>query len=514
MKIFTGAQIYEADKFTIEKQQITSDELMERVATQIFNWLHLRLQGAQPKIHLFCGIGNNGGDGLAVARHLQEHGYNIEVYIVNYNEKRTDEFLTNLKRLKDRNIWPNFLTEDNELPQIAKEDIVLDAIFGIGLNRAPVSWVAKLMNHINNSQAFILAVDVPSGLFLDKVVTDPNAIIHANHILTFQSPKLAFFLPETGIYFNQWEILDIGIDAEYIAKTETEFDLVSKNEVLQLYLPREKFAHKGTYGHSLIIGGGYGKVGATILASKGALNSGSGLVSAYLPRCGYIPMQTAMPEVMVQTSKSDEHITDFNFDIKATVIGIGPGLGQHKETVEAFSKFLETNTTPLVVDADALNILSNNKKLLELLPEDSVLTPHPKELERLIGEWSNDFDKLEKAKAFSGQYKCVLVIKGAHTITLYKGKGFINTSGNPGMATAGSGDVLTGVITGFIAQGYSPVIAAVFGVYLHGSAGDLAVESLGYQSLTASNIANTIGGAFIELFRRPEAPQAQEQQQA
>ncbi|WKB80584.1 NAD(P)H-hydrate dehydratase [Cellulophaga lytica] len=514
MKIFTGEQIYQADKFTIEKQQITSDELMERVAVQIFNWLHLRLQGAQPKIHLFCGIGNNGGDGLAVARHLKEHGYNIEVYIVNYNEKRTEEFLINLKRLKDRNVWPNFLSTETELPAIGREDIVVDAIFGIGLNRTPDNWVASLMMHINNSEAFILAVDVPSGLFLDKIVENPKAIIHANHILTFQSPKLAFFLPQTGIYCNQWEIIDIGIDPEYLTVTETIYTLISKNEVLQSYIPREKFAHKGTYGHSLIIGGSYGKVGAAILAAKGALNSGSGLVSALLPKCGYVPMQSSMPEIMVQTGANDDLLANFDFDLEPTVIGVGPGLGKAPQTVEAFGKFLRQNKIPLVIDADALNIISENRDLLKLIPEDSVLTPHPKELERLIGKWENDFDKLEKAKLFSIELKCILVIKGAHTIVLYQGKGFINTSGNPGMATAGSGDVLTGVITGLIAQGYPKVVAAIFGVYLHGSAGDLAVEGLGYQSLTASSIVNTIGGAFIELFKRPEAPQQQEQQKA
>lgn len=510
MKIFTGAQIYEADKFTIEKQQITSDELMERVAIQIFNWLNVRLKGAQPKIHLFCGIGNNGGDGLAVARHLQEHGYNIVVYIVDYNEKRTADFLTNLKRLKDRKIWPNFLAKESEIPKISNEDIVVDAIFGIGLNRAPVAWVAQLMGHINKSGAFILSVDVPSGLFLDKGVEDPNALIHANHILTFQTPKLAFFLPETGVYCNQWEIIDIGIDAEYLTVTETDFDLISKNEVLQWYIPREKFAHKGDYGHSLIIGGSYGKIGAVQLAAKGALLSGSGLVSAYVPASGYIPFQTAIPEVMVQTDVSELNISNFNFTVEATVIGVGPGLGTSEETQKAFAAFLNTNKKNLVLDADALNILSDNKALLKQLPNDTVLTPHPKELERLLGTWKNDFDKLERAKKFSKQYNCVLVIKGAHTITLHKGKGYVNTSGNPGMATAGSGDVLTGVITGLIAQGYSPVVASVFGVYLHGSAGDLAVEKLGYQSLSATSIVETIGGAFLELFRRPQLTQEQQ----
>jgi len=510
MKIFSAAQIYEADKFTIQKQQITFDDLMERVSIQIFNWLHSRLQGAQPKIHLFCGIGNNGGDGLAVARHLQEHGYNIEVHIVNYNEKRTEEFRTNLQRLKDRKIWPNFIGEDTELPKITRDDIVVDAIFGIGLNRPPVQWVANLFQYISEFGAFVLSVDVPSGMFMDKVA-DPKAVVRANHTLCFQSPKLPFFLPQTGTYTSQWEVLDIGIDREYLMTAETEFELIGKNEVLHWYIPREKFAHKGNYGHSLIIGGSYGKIGAAILASKGALYAGSGLVSAYIPSCGYVPFQTAIPEAMVETDMSEKQISDIKFNVDATVIGIGTGLGTEEATVKAFSAFLKKNKLPLVVDADALNILSKNKTLLKYLPEDSVLTPHPKELERLVGKWKDDFDKLDKAKKFVKKYQCILVLKGAHTIVLYKDKGFVNSTGNPGMATGGSGDVLTGMIAGLIAQGYAPIIAAIFGVYLHGSAGDLAVEILGYQSLTATSIADAIGSAYLELFRMPEQPQAQQE---
>jgi len=509
MKLFSGEQIYAADKFTIEKQQISTDVLMERSAVEIFNWIHTRMQGAPVKIHLFCGIGNNGGDGIALARHLQEHGYNIGVYVVNYSKKRSKDFLINLERLKDRKIWPEFLDSDCELPTIGRDDIIVDAIFGIGLNRAPDPWVVNLMGHLQKTEAFILSVDIPSGLFTDRVPEDKNAVIKANFVLSFQTPKLVFFLPETGSYIDQWEVLDIGLDPEYLMTTETEYDLIGKHDVLPFYIPRQKFSHKGTYGHALIIGGSKGKIGAVTLASKACLHSGAGLVTAYVPECGYIPLQTSLPEAMVLTEGKDS-ISKIEFDMAPTVIGIGVGLGTHEDTVKAFSDFLEKNKFPLVIDADGLNILSKNKDLLKKLPSQTILTPHPKELERLIGKWKNDFDKLKKIKAFSKKHNCIVVIKGAHSITVYGDSGYINTTGNSGMATAGSGDTLTGIITGLIAQGYEPLKAAIFGVYLHGKAGDIAVENTGYQALTASKIIESLGNAFIDLFKIPESAQQQE----
>ena len=255
MKIFTAKQIYAADQFTIEDQDITSDALMERASVQLFNWFHHRLQGAQVKIKLFCGVGNNGGDGLALARHLLEHGYNFEVFVVNYSEKRSQDFLANLERLKDRKIWPNFVNEDTELPPLDSEDIIIDAIFGIGLNRSPDQWVERLIQHLNDSSAFVVSVDVPSGLFLDQAVKNSKAVVKANYVLSLQFPKLIFFLHETGIFSNHWEILNIGLSQKYMEQTEANFELISKNEVLKYYIPREKFSHKGTYGHALILGG-------------------------------------------------------------------------------------------------------------------------------------------------------------------------------------------------------------------------------------------------------------------
>ncbi len=503
MKLFTAKQIYSADKFTTEKQQIASEELMERAAIQIFNWMHLRMQGAPVKIHLFCGIGNNGGDGIALARHLQEHGYNIAVNVVNYSEKRSKDFLINLDRLKDRKIWPNFMDSDCEFPDIGKDDIIVDAIFGIGLNRSPADWVIKLIGHLHASTAFILSVDLPSGLYADRIPDNMDAVVKANYVLSFQTPKLVFFLPETGGFVEQWEVLDIGLDAEFLMNEETEYELIGKNEVLPLYIPREKYSHKGTYGHSLIVGGSYGKIGAVQLASRATLTIGSGLVTAYIPKCGFHSLQTALPEAMVITD-DEKVLSKISFDISPTVIGIGVGMGGAKKTTDAFAEFLKLNQLPLVIDADGLNILAAEKSLLKLLPPKTILTPHPKELARLIGAWNNDFEKLEKAKLFSETYDCILVIKGAHTITVYNKKGYVNTTGNPGMATAGSGDVLTGIITGLVAQGYDPLHAAIFGVYLHGKSGDIAIESKAYQALIASDIIESLGLAYIDLFKVPE----------
>jgi hydroxyethylthiazole kinase-like uncharacterized protein yjeF len=508
MKIFSKEQIYEGDKLTALKQKITSTELMERAGIQIFNWLHIRMQGAQVPIHVFCGIGNNGGDGLVVARHLITHGYNVNTYVVNCSDKRTKDFLANYDLVKQTTKkWPGMLACESDFPEMHKDDIIVDAVFGIGLNRPVNDWVKSLFGHFKKSEAFTLAIDMPSGVYTDRAVEDENGVVWANYTLSFQSPKLIFFLPDTAKFSIQWEVIDIGIDREFLFTTETESELIGKNEVLPIYKSRDKFAHKGDYGHSLIIGGSYGKMGSVLLASRAALSIGAGLVTSYVPKTGYQILQTAFPEGMVITDDNDAIISDIKFDIEPTVIGLGIGMGTTNQTALALEKFLKTNKVPLVIDADGLNILSNKRALLKLLPELSVLTPHPKELERLIGAWKDDFDKLEKAKKFSKKYNVILVIKGANTITVFNEKLHVNTTGNPGMATAGTGDVLTGVITGLISQRYDPLNATIFGVYLHGKAADIAIEDLGYQSLIASHVIEALGEAYIDLFKQPEQPQ-------
>ncbi|REG88106.1 NAD(P)H-hydrate dehydratase [Winogradskyella sediminis] len=515
MKLFSKEQIYEGDKLTTERQNISSTDLMERAGTQIFNWMHARMQGAQVPIHVFCGIGNNGGDGLVLARHLVTHGYNVVCYIVNCSDKRSKDFLINYDRIKSvSKTWPNMLSCKEDLSEITigGDDIIVDAVFGIGLNRPPNDWVKHLFQKFKVSKAFTLSIDIPSGLFTDRAVDDEDAVVYAGYTLSFQSPKLAFFLPGTQKFTVQWEVLDIGIDRDYLRETETEVELIAKHEVLPLYKPRQKFAHKGDFGHVMILGGSYGKIGAVNLASRSALNSGAGLVTVYIPTCGYHSMQTAVPEVMVITDEHETHISNINFDIQPTVIGVGVGLGTSEDTVKTFAAFLKKNTIPLVIDADGINILSRNKTLLNLLPEQTVLTPHLKELERIIGTWSDDFEMLEKVKAFSEKYNVIVLIKGAHSITVNKNKMYINTTGNPGMATAGSGDVLTGMISGLIAQGYTPLAATIFAVYLHGKSADISLEDYGYQSLIASHIIEKIGEAYIDLFKQPEQPKEETQQ--
>ncbi len=515
MKIFSAEQMRAADAVTIQNNQISSLDLMEHAATQIFNLIHQRLQGAQIPIHVFCGIGKNGGDGLVISRLLVEYGYNVHTHIVNFSEKRSKEFLVNYDRLKAiSKEWPSQIKCEDDFPELNKEDLVIDAIFGIGLNRPIVDWVKTLIKHINAARCFTLAVDLPSGLYTDKMPEDREAVIYASITITFQLPKLVFFLPETGIYTHELEVINIGLDSMFLQQTPGIAQLIAKHEVMPIYRPRHKYAHKGDFGHVLAIGGSYGKIGSITLTTEAALRIGAGLTTAYVPECGYDIVQTAVPEAMVITDDEDDYITEIKYDIKPSVIALGPGMGTHDKTKESLKKLLKEVETPMVIDADGINIIASDKELISSIPKGSVLTPHPKELMRLIGSWEGDFDKLEKAKAFSTTHDLILIIKGANTLTIYKDQIFVNTTGNPGMATAGSGDVLTGMIAGLVAQGYNTLEAAVFAVYLHGSAGDLAIQELGYQALLARDIIKNIGKSFIELFKvtNPNTPQQNGQQ--
>ncbi len=499
MYILSSKQIGQADKATIKINNISSVDLMERAATKCFQWLHDRLQGQQIKIHVFCGIGNNGGDGLVIARLLYQRGYNVSCYVVNFSDKRTEEFLINYNRLKEFGKWPIVIHSENDIPEVAFEDIVIDAIFGNGLTRKPDGFTKKLIQYINSTKVFTLAIDFPSGLFSDKAVTDKDSVLKAGHTLTFQTPKLVFLLPENKEFVNKWEVIDIGLDENFIRSLKPKTHYITKKEIVPLYLPRNKWANKGTFGHSLIIGGSFGKIGAVTLATKAALKIGSGLVSAYLPKCGYNILQIAVPEAMVEVD-NEATLTYYNFKTKPTVIGIGPGMGTAEKTAIGFEKFIKENKLPLVVDADGINLLSQNQSLMRELPDNAVLTPHPKELERLIGKWKNDFDKLKKARKFSKENSIIIVLKGAHTVIIDGESLYFNSTGNPALATAGSGDVLTGIITGLIAQSYEPINAAIFGVYLHGKTADLALNETGHETFTATTILDYLADALLDLF--------------
>ena len=498
-KILSPKQILEADKYTIKQQKITSTDLMERASENCFRWIHNRLQGNPLPIKIFCGIGNNGGDGLVLARLLKNHGYQVETFVVNFSKNRSNDFLVNYEKLKEYGYWPKMVNSKSDLPNISENDMVIDAIFGIGLNRSPQGIALETIQHINKSNAYILSIDMPSGLFANQPVTKKESVIKAFQTLTFEVPKLAFYLPENANYSTNTAIISIGLDSDFIAKQNSDFFVIEKQDILQRYKMRSKFSHKGNFGHALLIGGSFGKIGAVTLASKSCLKSGAGLVTTYLPKCGYQILQTAIPEVMVEVDNEKE-IEFFNFKTKANVIGIGIGLGTSAKTQKGFYSFLKSNKLPLVIDADALNILSQNKEWFSLLPINSVLTPHPKELERLIGKWKNDYEKIEKTKQFIKKYKIVLVLKGHHTAVFYENKVYFNTTGNPALATAGSGDVLTGIITGFLAQNYATLDACLVGVYLHGATADIALKDHVYETFTASDIINYLPKAFQFLF--------------
>jgi len=347
MKIFSTQQMRMADEATMNTENISSLDLMERAASQIFGLLHNRLQGAPVPIHVFCGLGNNGGDGLVISRLLVEYGYQVKTYIVNFSDNRSKDFLTNYDRLKEiAKEWPIQLKSDKDFPQIQSQDIIIDAIFGIGLNRPIVPWVLSLIKYINQLRCFTISVDIPSGLYDYKLPDDPEGVIFASVTVTFQLPKLVFFLSQTAGYTDQLEIINIGLNQQFIAQTQGVAELITKHEAVSLYHPRNKFSHKGHYGHCVIIGGSYGKIGSVVLATKAALKAGVGLVSAYIPECGYEVLQTAVPEAMTITG-SDDYIKKIELDFVPSAIGIGVGMGTHEKTAVAFGVFLEKNTSQL-----------------------------------------------------------------------------------------------------------------------------------------------------------------------
>ncbi len=393
----------------------------------------------------------------------------------------------------------HYISKTLDLPKISKKDIIIDAIFGNGLSSTPYGIILETIQHINKSKAYVFSIDMPSGLFANQPIENEKSVVIADMILTIQLPKLAFFLPDNKQFVKKWKIVDINLDKKSINNAETQFFVSNKSFIKTIYKGRkDDWGHKGTYGHALFIGGSFGKIGASILATKGMLKSGAGLVSSYVPRCGYLVMQTAVPEAMVEVG-GEEILTKINPNVKANAIGIGSGMGTDEKTVIALKNFLKINKTLLVIDADALNIISKNTELLESLPKKSVLTPHPKELERLIGTWKNDFEKIEKVQQLSKNHDLIIIVKGSNTMIVSPEKIYFNQSGNNALATGGSGDVLTGIITGLVTQGYNSLDATILGVYLHGKTADIYIKNYPAETFVASDIINLLPDTFSEL---------------
>jgi NAD(P)H-hydrate epimerase len=501
MKIPNGRQIREADNFTIQNEPIAPVDLMERAAEALCNRMKVNLSITQ-EIRIFCGTGNNGGDGLALSRLLLNIGFNVITYLVKLSDNCSIDYSVNLKRLNETTGNKVFeIKSISDISLIQSNDLVLDAIFGSGLNRKAEGMVAQLIQVINKIGAVVIAIDIPSGLMIDQAIDlQHDAIIHADYTFTFQFPKLPFLFPEYETIVGQWEVLPIGLHPGFIESLPVKDNFMTSVDVMDLLKKRSKFSHKGSFGHALLIAGSEGKSGAAILAARACLRSGAGLLHVHLPGSAALPMQSSLPEAMLSFDPSSSHLSKIPDLSGYNAIGIGPGIGTHDETIKAMKFLIQEVKFPMVLDADALNILSENKTWLAFLPAGSILTPHPKEFERLVGKWSDSFERLRLQKELSARFNIIVVVKGAHTtITDPLGNSWFNSTGNPGMATAGSGDVLTGIILGLLAQGYLPVEAAKLGVYLHGLAGDIAADERGFDSLIAGDIIENIGKAFKKL---------------
>jgi len=499
MKIFSADQIRAWDAYTIEQEPILSIDLMERASAKCAEWIIHNNYGKE-HLHFFCSKGNNGGDGLAIARLLLQKGSKVTVYILEFGNKGTDDFQTNLQKLHDVTADIHFLQSAEFFPLLTHTDVVLDAIIGTGLNKQLEGITAALVQHINNSPATVIAIDIPTGMYADKSCKDAT-VIHAHHTLSFQVYKQCFLLPENEENCGEVHLLDIGLDRDYYQHTIAKLQLIDQEMIKQIYHKRKPFAHKGQFGHALLIAGSYGKIGAAVLSAQACLRSGAGLLTVHTPLCGYTILQSTIPEAMIETDTDEHFISSIPKEItRYAAIGIGPGIDLHESTAEMLIQLLHETHQSVVLDADALNLLSIKQDLKNFLHEDCILTPHPKEFERLFGKAKNDFERTQLALQKAEELNCIIILKGHYTfIACANGDAYFNSTGNPGMATAGSGDVLTGILTGLLAQGYSAEEASVFAVYLHGLAGDLAALHLSQEAMLAGDITAHLGRAFIQL---------------
>lgn len=493
MKILSASQISLADDVTVSNQQIASIDLMERAAGAFVEAFMKDFATFANLIHIFCGPGNNGGDGLAIGRILIEFGLKVKIYAI--GNSKSKDFLINRKRLSDINI-PLMPFHDDTTIYIAPDDLIIDAIFGIGLNRNPTGNFKRAINILNNSRAIICSVDIPSGLFAEKAVTDKESVVKADIVFTFQMPKFAFFLPDSSEFIKDFKIIDIGLDEDFIESSPHLAQIITHSQAKALLRKRNKFGHKGTFGHLGVVGGSFGKIGSIILSSKAAFRTGAGMVTAIVPKCGYEIVQTAIPEVMTITDSSENDLESAIVPDFIDCLAVGMGMGTSEKAQSFLENLLRIQNRPILIDADGLNCLAKNSWLLNLIPKNSVLTPHPKELERLIGKWDDDFQKIEKARSFSVKYSVVVLIKGAYSMTIYHDSIYINSTGNPGMATAGSGDTLSGIIAGLLAQGYDSLSATVLGTYIHGMAGDLAASEGDENSVMAGDLIEYLPRVF------------------
>jgi len=501
LKIFSTKQICEADRLTIQKESIPSVDLMERAAGAYVDWFTSVYTQDRP-VMVIAGVGNNGGDALVMARKLLEKGYDVKSYIVRYSERFSEDLQINLDRLVALGHEVSYILEESQFPTISSNTVLIDGLFGSGLNRKIEGLAELCIGQINASIADVVSIDMPSGLFSDAFTSESSPVILASFTLTFQSPKLAFFLPENEEYLGVWKVLDIGLDSRFLASEESDLIFIDAIDEFKSLFERKKFDHKGSFGHVLLLAGSYGKMGAAVLSANAALRSGVGRLTSYVPHVGYSIMQSSVPEAMCLVDDYDHFLGELPSLAGYSSIGCGPGIGLNKKTKRLIRSLLEKAKVNLVLDADALNIISESKDYLKSLPPNTILTPHLREFERLFGTSKNSYDRIKLLRDMAMKYKVIIVLKGANTaIASADGRVFFNSTGNPGMATAGSGDVLTGIVAGFCSYVKDPLVAAIAAVYMHGLAGDYSAREQGQTAMVASDIISSIGPSIVKALK-------------
>ncbi len=502
MKVFSAEQIKELDQFTIASEKIKSIDLMERAALAATARIS-KLLGKEQPIDIFCGSGNNGGDGLAIARLLLDDNHVVRVILPRYGADLSPDAELNYQYL--RKIYPGVVTEIHTMADLLalhleQHNAAIDALIGIGINKPIEGFLGEIISFLNSNYKKIISIDIPSGLYPDKSSYDCTHIVRSNLCLSFQFPKLAFLLPQNQHYVPEFEILDIGLSAEKQIELNSSYYYVTGIELARFIKPRLKFSHKGNFGHALLVAGSKGKSGAAVIAAEACLRSGAGLLTLHSVRDPINAVLRNLPEAMSDEDASLDYISSIELPDKYSAICFGPGTGTEPETETVLKKILQYFAGPLLIDADGLNILSANKTWLEFLPQDCILSPHPREFERLTEKINDDFDRLDVLKNFAIKYACIVIYKGAHTaIAMPDGNVFFNSSGNPGLAKGGSGDALSGIILGLLSRGYNAPQAALLGVFLHGLAADLCHDEMSVEAMLISDVIKKLPAAFLQL---------------
>lgn len=503
MKILNSQSIHEVDVATCEEQKISSIDLMERAAGQVSVELVSRFLPSQ-RFVVLAGPGNNGGDALATARMLIEQGYRrVEVFLFNVTGKLSHDCDEERKKLiMIDGVDYTEVSREFTPPYLCQDDVVIDGLFGSGLKQPLQGGFVSVARYVNESGAFVVSIDLPSGLFGEwNSQVSSRDVVHANVTLAFQLPRLSFFFRENAPILGDWKLLDIDLDYKAIKNQKTDYYVIDERNVAPLLHERDPFSGKRDYGSTLLFAGSYGMMGAAVMCAMSVLKSGGGLVTVHSAHCGMPIVQTAFPEAMFEPDRNEHFITDMKIHHNHQAVVAGPGIGTQDATIEALQDLLQHATMPMVLDADALNCISIRPALLTFVPAKTILTPHVGEFDRMFGEHHSDEARLQTAIEMARQYNLIIVLKGHYTAVVRPtGRVYFNRTGNPGMSTAGAGDVLTGIIASFLSQGYNPEYAAIFGVYIHGRAGDMAAAELGEFGMTATDIIRYVGRVIHDIF--------------